>query len=190
MLLESLKYIANDLDQFLKRKYDSQESRVVLCTIVDQDNSVPEGNRNKIILTLISLEQETHRQRAVNFIDSQQGLVRTQPPLAFNLDIMFSALFNQYDEALKFLSDAISFFQAKPVFNKENSPGLDPIFELLTLEVIKLNSSDTYNLWASLGTKYVPSIPFKLRLLTYQSNQVEEIVSGMQGMGVEVPKAT
>ena len=103
---------------------------------------------------------------------------------------MFSALFNQYDESLKFLSDAISFFQAKPVFNKENSPGLDPIFELLTLEVIKLNSSDTYNLWASLGTKYVPSIPFKLRLLTYQSNQVEEIVSGMQGMGVEVPKAT
>ena len=190
MLLESLKYIANDLDRFLKMRYDSQESRVVLGNIVDQDNSVPEGNRNKIILTLISLEQESHRQRAVNYIDTQEGKVRTQPALSFNLDIMFSALFNQYEEALKFLSDTIYFFQAKPVFNKENSPGLSPLFELLTLEVTKLTSSETYNLWASLGTKYIPSIPFKLRLLTYQSDAVEEIVSGMQGMGVEVPKAT
>lgn len=186
MLQEVLSYIANDLNRFLKRKYDSHEDRVVLGNIVDQNNAVPEANQNKIILTLISLEHETNIKRAINYQQVSNGYVKTKPTLAFNLDIMFSGLFRQYEESLKFLSDTIQFFQAKPLFNHENSPGLADNLSQFSLEVIKLSSSETYNLWASLGTKYVPSIPFKLRLIYYQSEEIGQLVSSLNAMGMEV----
>ena len=185
MLLGTLKYIASDLNSFLKRKYDSQEERVVLGNIVDQNNSVPESNQNKIILTLLSLEHETNIKKAINYIAQGPGYVKTTPPLAFNLDIMFSGLFSQYEESLKFLSDTIQFFQAKPFFNHENSPGLGDKISQFSLEIIKLSSSETYNLWASLGTKYVPSVPFKLRLIFYQSEEVEQLISSINSVSGE-----
>lgn len=186
MLHNTLSYIASDLNKFLKRKYESPEDRVILGNIVDQNNSVPEANQNKIILTLISLEHETHVRQAINYIPDGNKYKKTRTPLAFNLDIMFSGFFQQYEESLKFLSDTIQFFQAKPVFNHENSPGLAEEISHLNLEVIKLSSTETYNLWASLGTKYVPSIPFKLRLIQFQSDEVQEIVSSIYSQEWEV----
>lgn len=190
MLLDSLDYIASDLNRFLKQKYESPEDRVILGNIVDQNNSVPEVNQNKIILTLISLEHETHVRRAINYIPEQGSYVKTKPPLAFNLDIMFSGFFQEYRESLKFLSDTIQFFQEKPAFNHENSPGLTQDISHLNLEVIKMSSSETYNLWASLGTKYVPSIPFKLRLIHYQSDKVAQIVESIQSIGTSTRTAS
>ena len=183
MLKEALRYIAKDLDQFLMRNYHSQENRVILGNILEQDGSTPEENRNKILLTLISLEHETHMTSTRFGKASGNGYAKSNPPLMFNLDIMFSAFFNQYDESLKFLSDTIYFFQAKPLFTHDNSPGLDPKIDQMSLEVIRMTSAETHNLWTSLGAKYVPSIPFKLRLLSFQSDQVIQIVSSMQAHG-------
>lgn len=176
MINESLKYVASDLDAYLKRKYDSSESRVKLGSILNQDGSVPEDNRNKIILSLISLEHESAVQTTLNGSHSGGRFNQVNPPVKFNLNIIFSALFNQYEEGLKFLSDTIFFFQAKSVFNPQNSPGLNASISQMTLEVIKLNYSETYNLWASIGAKYIPSIPLKMRLLTFQSNDLFEAI--------------
>lgn len=185
MIKECLKYISNELDDFLKRKYNSQESRVQLGAILDQSGSIPEENRNKILLTLVNLEHETVTNTTLNGRIGTRTFSQYHPPLSFNMNVLFSGLFNQYEESLKFISDTIYFFQAKPIFNAQNSPGLDPKVFQLTLEVLKMNSNETYNLWSSMGAKYVPSIVFKIRMLTFQADQVTEIVSLINTQGVE-----
>jgi len=184
MLLDTLKYIATDLNDFLKRKFDLDEDSVILGNIVDQNGAIPESNRNKVILTLISLEPESVIKHS-NYQTVGGQALKLSPPLAFNLNIMFSGLFDQYEESLKFLSQTLWFLQAKSNYNAENSPGLHKDIRAFSLEVIKLSSSETYNLWASLGTKYVPSVPFKLRLVAFQSDQIGEILTATQQMGME-----
>jgi hypothetical protein len=185
MINEALKYISTQLDDFLKRKYASQENRVQLGTILDQTGAIPEENKNKMIVSLVNLEHETVTNTMKNGTTVRGRFNQSQPPLSFNLNVLFAGLFNQYEESLKFLSDTIYFFQAKPLFNAQNSPDLDPKIAQLTLEVLRLNSNETYNLWSSMGAKYVPSIVFKIRILTFQADQVEEIVSLINSQGVE-----
>ena len=175
MVFESLKHIASDLNLELKRKFESPEDRVLLSNILDQDGSVPEENRNKVILSLLSMEHESTAANNMNGRSAGNEFLHYSPPLSFNMNIMFSCLFNQYEEGLKFLSETISFFQSKPVFNAANSPKLDERIFQLNLEVIKLDYSETFNLWSSLGAKYIPSIPFKVRMLTYQSSEITGI---------------
>ncbi|WP_421872512.1 DUF4255 domain-containing protein [Marinoscillum sp.] len=186
MIYESLKYIADSLDNHLRNKYRTDESWVQLNSILGQDGSVPEENRNKIILTLVSLEHESATQSSSAGRRTLNSFSPYAPPLSFNLNIIFSALFNKYDEGLKFLSDTICFFQSKPIINPQNSPGLDPKIHQLGLEVVKLSYSETYNLWASIGAKYIPSIPFKLRMLCFQGEEIESIVPTINQQGVEV----
>ena len=186
MINEALSYIAQDLDTFLKRKYNSQESRVHLGSIMDIDGSVPEESRNKIIMTLINIEQETTVSTTHYSYKQGNTFHKTRAPLRFNLDLVFSGLFNQYNESLKFISDTILFFQAKPFFNAQNSPGLPEEVNQLSLEVLKYNLNEMHSLWTSLGVKYIPSVPFKLRLMTFQSEQIIEHVAAMQTQGVEV----
>lgn len=185
MILESLKYIATDLDSHLKKKYASSESKVKLANILDQDGSIPEANQNKVLLSLLSLEHESVTQNAVAGLNSSSSFYRVNPPLSFNVNIMFSSLFNQYEEGLKFLSDTIYFFQARSLFNAQNSPHLDERIFQLSLEVMKLNFSETYNLWASLGAKYIPSIPFKMRMLTFQNDELTKKTTKIFNQGVE-----
>ncbi|MEQ9405953.1 MAG: DUF4255 domain-containing protein [Cyclobacteriaceae bacterium] len=186
MVFESLKYIANDLDEHLKRKYGTAESKVKLTNILDQDGSIPETNRNKVILSLLSMEHESTVQNSQNAVNTGTHYFQVNPPLNFNVNIMFSCLFNQYEEGLKFLSDTIYFFQGRSLFNAQNSPGLDERIFQLTLEVIKLNYHETYNLWASLGAKYIPSIPFKLRMLTFQADELIDQVASISEQSLEV----
>lgn len=189
MIKECLKYISNELDDFLKRKYNSQESRVQLGAILDQNGSIPEENRNKILLTLVNLEHETVTNTTLSGRAGVGKFSQYYPPLSFNMNVLFSGLFNQYEESLKFISDTIYFFQAKPIFNAQNSPGMDNRVLQLTLEVLKMNSNETYNLWSSMGAKYVPSIVFKVRMLTFQADQVMEIISLINTQGVEARPA-
>lgn len=173
MIKEALTYIADDLDTFLKRKYVTSERSVKLGSILNQDGSVPEENRNKIIISVINLEHESTIPNAIHGKQFKNHFDQVNPPLCFNVNVMVAALFNNYEESLKFISGALYYFQAKSHFDGQNSPGLDPEIFQLSAEVMKLNSTESFNLWSSMGTKYIPSVPFKIRMITFQGDQTE-----------------
>jgi hypothetical protein len=70
---------------------------------------------------------------------------------------------------LKFLSHTIGFFQAKPVLDHHNAPELDPRLEKLTFGIETLSLSELSNLWSIMGGKYLPSVLYKVRLVTFDS---------------------
>ena len=75
------------------------------------------------------------------------------------------------------MHNSVGFFQAKNVFTNDNTPALaaeDPNIKKLILEFYSYSFEQMYNFWSVLGTKYLPSVLYKVRLLKIQ----EDIVVG------------
>jgi hypothetical protein len=174
--------ISTDLNQFLKNRYNLHEDPVILSKLIQLDGSVSVDGENKIVLTLINIEQETTLQNSPNYTHlNAHSSIRNTPPIYINLYVLMSVFFqsSNYNESLKMLSAGISFFQQKPLFNSQNSAGLSECPEKITIEIVNLSISELSNLWGQLGGKYQPSILFKLRMLTFDGNYPVEITSSV-----------
>jgi hypothetical protein len=97
----------------------------------------------------------------------QRTQLRGAEPLFLNLLVICAATFSgqSYPEALRFLSDAIAYFQARPVFDHQNSPGLDPRIDRLVLNIENLSNSEMHSLWSIHGGRYLPSVLYRVRLV-------------------------
>ncbi len=168
-------HITNYLNQFLKRSFDLSEDIVVPSNIVEQDGSVSNKINNKIIVSLVNIEKDTtpvHSPRS-GAADSNRAIA-SYPPVYLNLYLIFSSHFSNYNEALKFLSHTISFFQRTPIINHQNSPDLDKQISTLAFDIENLNIRDLSSLWGIISTKYLPSILYKVRMITFDAKDVKE----------------
>jgi len=184
MIYSALQCVVSQLNAFLKKGSVLNEEKAILGTILNEEGSVPEGNRNKVLLMMVNLEYESAMQRAQTYVKvppsapggatSPNGqpyaLRHLNSPWNFNIDVLIAALFNNYNEALKHLSASVYFFQANNDFTQENTPCLGPNIQRLTFEIIKLSYMEAHNLWTALGTKYVPSFLLKMRMLSFQDS--------------------
>ena len=97
---------------------------------------------------------------------------------------MYSAYFSSenVDEAFKFLTALIAFFQRKTVFTPQNTPMLSPQIDKITFEMINLDLNEMSNLWAAIGAKYIPSVIYKVRKISITEEAIiadVPIISGI-----------
>ncbi len=142
-----------------------QTEMVVLGHLVNMNGQT---NVSEIGLTLINIEQETALKNTNPYRRvSDDEISKIHPPVYLNLYVLVSAYFGDteenYREALKNLSRVVRFFQAKPLFNQQNSPNLDPEIEKIVVELVSFSFEQQNNLWAALGGKYLPSVIYKIR---------------------------
>jgi hypothetical protein len=183
MIDKTLTFLLDELNGFLGGRFQSSENLVVLSGLVNPDGTVPMAIENKLILTLVNAEREA---AAVSAGANSSGFAgprtRVSPPLNLNLYVLVSANFgNNYAEAIKFLSQALAFFQAKPVFTPQGSAAFPGELERLSMELVNLDFSLLNNLWAALGAKYLPSVVYKVRMLSIQEAWVTDRVPGITG---------
>lgn len=175
MIDAAITHIATELNQHLKRTFDLNEDLVVISNILEQDGSVATHVNNKIVVSLVNIEKETvpHlKQETVNV--SANRTVNNAQPRFFNLYLMFASCFagNNYREGLKFISNTIGFFQSQPVFDHQLSPGLDKDIDKMMLDIENLSMHDLSVLWGMLSGKYLPSVLYKVRMVTYDSRAI------------------
>jgi hypothetical protein len=181
MIYQALNCVTRELNEFLASRFSLHgKSGAALNTILNQDGTIPEHNLNKIILSLINMEHETNvRYNPVHKLNEDKSMasIMDNPPYNFNLDVLITAVFEStnYDEGLKFLSESISFFQRKNSFTPDNTPGMEKGLLELNFELIKLSYHQEHSLWGALGAKYMPSVLFKIRLLSFQSGVHSEV---------------
>jgi len=173
MIDVSLEYVRRQLDQYLGNRYGMEANFVVLNNIVLPDGSVPQKNNNKVVITLVTLEYETSKQFYGEQTASPNTVTQVNPSLWFNLDILISANFDEYSEALKFLTATIGFFQSNAVMTRANSPGLPRGLPALKFEIENSSSNKMENIWTALGAKYLPSIIYKIRQVCVQADQIK-----------------
>jgi hypothetical protein len=188
MIDKTLDFILDELNGFLEARFPSSEPHAVLSSLANQDGSVPPIIENKLILSLVNVERETTAAVSGTQLRAQNGAyTRVSPSLNLNLFMLVSAHFgNNYAESLKFLSSAVGFFQAKPMYSVESGPGFPRGVEKLTLEMMSLDFQDLNNLWGNLGGNYLPSVVYKVRTLTVQEAWIIEQVPAITGTEVKL----
>lgn len=147
-------------------------------------------DKEGIIISLINLELENTLK---NFGSSKKvaGVMEYRNSSVYtNLHILFSAVAGKdnYRRSLTWLSHTINFFQMKNIFTYSNSP--DPMiwdsvstdWDGLTLEqkmgyklildFHPLKLDQTNQLWSTLGSKQVPHVVFKARLVELRDEQI------------------
>ena len=175
MIHAAISHLANQLNQYLKRTCDLTEDMVVISNIVEQDGNMAPNIDNRLVLFLVNIERDTTPY--LNSVRKQPTPERMQTnpaPLFVNLHLMIAGSFSgsNYPEGLKFISHTIGFFQRQSLFDHQNTPDLDPRIERLTLEIENLDFQALSHLWGVLTGKYLPSILYKVRLMTFDLEDI------------------
>jgi hypothetical protein len=174
VIASAMGLIARQLNEGLRRSLQTAEDPVVLSGLVDSDGGAAPQVTNKLAIFLVNVERELSS-RAPGRVDTSGSRIGLKPPpVNLNLLLMFAANFNSanYAEALKFLAGTVAFFQARPVIDHRNSPELERDIERLVLELEPLSLTDLSNLWGILGGHYVPSVMYRVRMLTIDAESI------------------
>jgi hypothetical protein len=175
MIYETLACITEEINKHFSRQLHINEEKVVLSGIINQDGTIAIQGENKVLVTLINIEKE-----ALGKVGSGRGSgsfsSSAMPPVCINLYVLFSAYFssNNYPEALRFISFIIAYFQSGNVLTQANTPSLDSRIDKLTFEMESMGTERMNNIWATLGAKYMPSVVYKMRMLTFDDSIIRE----------------
>ena len=173
----TVKHIAFELNLHLKRKFDIDEDIVVISSVVEQDGSAGSHVNNKVVASLVHIQKDSvpHRAQHSSGLTGTSRSVVHAPPAYFNVYVMFSANFSgsNYEEGLKFISSSISYFQSMPIFDRSNSPDIPDGIDKLILDIENLSVNDLSSLWGVMGGRYLPSIVYRVRMVTFESDAVE-----------------
>jgi len=172
MIDVALIYIRTVLDQYLSAQLGIEPGCVVLNGLSASDPARLEQNRNKVVLTLVSLEHENNKRFYGGGVQQDGQFNWVNPPQFFNMDMLVSANFDDYVEALKQLTLVVTFFQANLAFERSRYPGMPEGLSALKFEVENAPSQKAHDLWTALGVGYLPSMLYKVRHVAVQAGQV------------------
>ena len=182
MLEAAISLIATQLNQALRSAFQVTEDLAVVSNLVDANGNTPTTAGNKLVIFVTNIERETlvaaQGARITAGAGDRDTVAQTSAAIHLNLMLMFAANFggNQYTEALKFISATVSYFQGRTLFDHHNSPDLDPRIERLVLDMVSLDIADLANLWGILGGKYVPSVLYRMRMISFDSGHITQLV--------------
>lgn len=183
MIFEALSCVTEDINEHFRNKLKISEEKVIISGITNQDGSLAVRDENKLLVTLINIENDTIG-KSNRSGSAAKTLAHVSSDININLYVLFSAYFgsNNYPESLRFLSFLIAYFQNKNVFNKSNTPNIDSRIEKLIFKIENLGIERLSNIWTMLGAKYMPSIMYRVRMLTFDDSIVREYRPEITGM--------
>jgi hypothetical protein len=156
------------------RSFDLHEDVVVVSNILEQDGTVATHVDNKIVVSLVNIEKEVFPLTRHYGATTHSRSTDSNEPIHFNLYLMVASYFSgsNYQEGLKFLSKTISYFHSHNMFDHQNSPTLDRNIDKIVLDIENQSIDDMSKLWGMLSGKYLPSLLYKVRMITYDANAV------------------
>lgn len=178
MIDVALEILRTELNEYLLQFTPSASQDIVQFEDLKDESTAP--TQNVLGMTLISIEEERGHKAQDPYTRNDQGeVIKRNPDLRLNLYVMFSAFHGgsegDYKQSLTNLSRAVTFFQGKKVFSTENTPVLSETnIDCLLLDINNSTTEQQNDLWGKFGTHYRPSVCYRVRMLTIQSNNVEE----------------
>lgn len=197
MIHSSLQFITEQLNGYLQLKTDDFDTDRIFLTSVATEGDGVVIPASSLGLSLINIEEERVFKDQKTRVTNEDGVVQhLNPDIRLNLYILISANFqnkssegsDDYVEGLKQLSYVISFFQAKNVFTPANSPSMvsfDPDLRKLIFELYSYSFEQMYNFWTVVGTKYLPSVLYKMRLIKFQEEAITDSNLPIEKIGID-----
>ncbi|MDL2256543.1 Pvc16 family protein [Parabacteroides sp. OttesenSCG-928-G06] len=170
MIYTCLSHISNLLNEYLDSYYESMENQAEVGAIRSFSTvEIP----NKIIFSFINMERETGIGNAVTYQSAGDNRVQqTNSPWYFTLTFLMAAVYDEkrYTESVEKLSTSIAFLQQNSTIRFNNNLKF-------TIEPITLNIQELSNLWGIMGGHHYPAFFGKIRLLTFDSEQISRTAS-------------
>jgi hypothetical protein len=177
MIDTTLGFVVDELNSFLTARFSDTEPLVVLSSLSAMDGSALPGLERKLIVTLVNISEEAALSAfGIPTPAAGGAYVRDAVPLHMNLYVMMSASFGNYMEALTILSCVLCYFQARPMFDAHNSANFPSNLDKLSCELVNISTQELNNLWTILGSRYLPSALYKLRMVTRQQDGLDAVV--------------
>lgn len=182
----TLDFLCKQVNAYLLKKLQIPSGDAIILYNVSHLGSEIGGdnvdNTANAFLSLVNIEEDRISKSNENFIRKDSSIIYKNPKVHLNLYLLFSVSLPTYVESLKRLSYIIQFFQYQNVFTSLTSPTLPVGVEELILDINTLSFQDLNNLWGVMGSKYLPSVMYKLRMITIS----EEFVQGEAGLLHEI----
>lgn len=170
MLDTALIFLKNELNTYLLTQTGLDSFNVEISKLVDEAGKYPQEIQNKICATIINIEEDRiFKSQVPDRIYTNGQNIVLEPELKLNLYVLFAANFQKYEEALKYISYVLTYFQTHPAFTSVEYPALDPRIEKLTAELQSLSYEQQNQIWAFIGGKQLPSVIYKIRMVSIQS---------------------
>ena len=181
----TLELIRGKLNEFFRDASGGKGEWVILSNIVEHDGSLYSEAKDKIVMFLANIQHETTvstYKPSVPISGDRYAVVT--PPIYIDLFLLFFANFydRNYREGLGMISRTIMFFQQNPYFNHQNLPELDPVIDKLTFEMTNLDLTELNYLMGLAGTKYLPSVYYKVRMIPFYSGAMQAEAPAVQGL--------
>ena len=183
MIRTALKFIEKELDAYMVEREQDPANYAIGNVVELKSMTLPNGTLNisgtsHITLMIVNIEEERKEGKRPYFLPTDDNkFLRLNPPVELDLYLLFVAHNGDYPTALRDLSDVASFFQSNSVFDGQKYPSLNnsvvnadtkpwQLIERLSFRLHNLTFEQQNNLWAMLGPKYMPSIVYKMNMLT------------------------
>lgn len=178
MIHNVLTSIVAALNEHIRNELSLQEDMVILTNPVDLKGSLNTQIDNKLCVFLQHLEEERIIKNG-----SYQSSGGMNPPLHINLFLMFVANFPDpnYTESLRYVSLVLEYFQGNRIMDRSNTPMLSANVDKISFEYYNLDFNELNNVWSLLGLKYMPSVIYKIKLLSFTNNLIKEESVGLIG---------
>lgn len=175
MLKQTLKAIQSYLLEKMSSSTEYQLNDVYLDAI-QKDESQKEG----LCITLLRIEEETSRKPQNVFryeVDRQDGKKKVvsknvSPDVCLNLYVLITSHAQNYGTSLAQISDVI--YWMNNINYKDNSNEISA--NSLQVELQSLTSEQHNSMWQTLGGKMVPSVVYKVRMVTIAAAESTEKV--------------
>lgn len=179
MLDKSLEFLRTELDTYLKSITGSTKTSTILSPLFDADGKSLLGDA-LLGMCLVNVEEErVNKAQQREVVGAGSTLQFLPPEVRLNLHILVAANVadaasdnTKYDQSLKSLSAAITFFQGHRVFAADEYPKLPTGIEKLVIELETLDYEFQNHVWGSLGGKLTPSVMYRVRLVAMQMGRV------------------
>lgn len=144
---------------------------------VKLDSITKDGDNSGLYLSLLRIEEETSikPQTVYRYQDGKTAGKVTNPDICLNLFVLVSAFTKDYGTGLQLISDVIYWINtidhsvtevSTPSDSNDTSyKGKVPSVNELSIELQSLNMEQTNSLWQTIGTKIVPAVVYKIRML-------------------------
>lgn len=180
MIHHALELIELELNTYFKSLPNHPDDAYVIlgnvAALESESGGDTEEMKEKVIITLVNIEEESAYKNLPNYSRTTNGAVRyLNAPVFLNLYLLFASNLSpkRYPTALQYLTELIQFFQSKNVFSLKSAPGfkssepLEPdLAEVqLILDLYTMTFEQINHLWGSLGGKQMPFVMYKARLV-------------------------
>ena len=174
MIDGALKFLQDQANPHLRNVLDSgTEEPLSISPIVtpNGDNAI----KSRLGMALVKMDEErVQKSQTRHKLVDGKIVYYSEPDIKLNLYVLIAASpeGGGAKESLKAISAVVSFFQARSSFDKQTYPSLDPI-EKLVVNMETLDFETQNHIWGALGAKYLPSVVYKVGVLTIQRGLVE-----------------